>query len=41
MKKNLSGLSIEEKISRIEGTTLGKALEECKKGHSIIMAWVG
>lgn len=41
MKKDLSKYSIEEKIEKLEGTTLGKALEECKSGESMIMAWVG
>lgn len=41
MKKDLTGLSIDEKLERIEGTTLGKAIEGCKAGVSTIMAWVG
>ena len=41
MKKDLSRFSIEEKFERIEGTTLGKALESCKGNKQKIMVWVG
>ena len=41
MKKNLEGFSIEERLEKIDGTTLGKALEPCSSGKRMILAWVG
>ena len=41
MKKNLDELSIDEKIEKIDGTTLGKALESCNSGEKTINAWIG
>lgn len=38
---DLSKLSIEEKLEKIDGTTLGKALEACRNGEKMVMAWVG
>ena len=40
MKKDLNKLNMVARVERMEGTTLGKALENCEEGESKIMVWV-
>src|SRR3989338_6866667 len=40
IKKDLGRLNIIERIERMDGTTLGKALENCESGEEKIMVWI-
>lgn len=40
MKRDLDKLNLIERVERMEGITLGKALEKCEGGERKIMVWV-
>jgi|SRR3989338_3402040 len=40
IKKEMEKLNMVERVEKMEGTTIGKALENCEEGEKKIMVWI-